>query len=464
MASIAEALAAALDHHAAGRLDEAEILYRRILDADPEQADAAFSLSLLLAARGAWAAALPLLRLTAVLRPGAAPVHGYLAAVLLPLGQASAALAVCRRALAGDPACAPAWGVLRHAALQAAGSRSGAARAVLCRLSLLLDPAWADALTTLAEGLADPAAALPPARRAARLAPTADRLAALAALLRQRAHHADAEAAAGAGLALDPARPDLWSLRAQAASALARRPAAAAGFGRALVLDPDQPLIRSALWAAERSLGRYAAYASHEGQDAFVHRRFFAGRRGGTFVDVGAYDGVTWSNTLVFERDLGWRGLCLEPAPGPFAALARNRQSLCLNLAAAERDGTAEFLEVVEGPLMMGGLAEALPAEQREAAARLGAVTRRVVVPVRRLDGLLREHGIGHVDLCTIDAEGAERRILEGLDPALVTVDVFILENAAADPGLRDLLRARGHEFAVRFAGGDEVHARVGLR
>ena len=35
--------------------------------------------------------------------------------------------------------------------------------------------------------------------------------------------------------------------------------------------------------------------------------------RHGTFVDLGCYDGVTYSNTWYFETKLGWSGVCVEP-------------------------------------------------------------------------------------------------------------------------------------------------------
>ena len=43
-------------------------------------------------------------------------------------------------------------------------------------------------------------------------------------------------------------------------------------------------------------------YASQAGQDLVVDR-VLSHKRGGTFVDIGAYDGVTGSNSLFFERN-----------------------------------------------------------------------------------------------------------------------------------------------------------------
>src|SRR5271167_2003545 len=44
----------------------------------------------------------------------------------------------------------------------------------------------------------------------------------------------------------------------------------------------------------------------------------------GTFVELGANDGVDQNNTLYFER-LGWRGVLIEPIPYLFEACVRNR-------------------------------------------------------------------------------------------------------------------------------------------
>lgn len=65
-------------------------------------------------------------------------------------------------------------------------------------------------------------------------------------------------------------------------------------------------------------------------------------RRGithGTFVDIGAFDGVTFSNTKIFE-DAGWDGLCIEPQSDNFEALKRNRKCKCVRAAASDKHGT----------------------------------------------------------------------------------------------------------------------------
>ena len=45
------------------------------------------------------------------------------------------------------------------------------------------------------------------------------------------------------------------------------------------------------------------------------------------FIELGANDGVTQSNTLALETYCGWRGLLIEPIEETFFELARNRNS-----------------------------------------------------------------------------------------------------------------------------------------
>ena len=49
------------------------------------------------------------------------------------------------------------------------------------------------------------------------------------------------------------------------------------------------------------------------GEDAAIFAHFFQERRGdGVYVEVGAYDGRTYSNSLFFEVALGWSGVLVE--------------------------------------------------------------------------------------------------------------------------------------------------------
>src|SRR3974390_100826 len=82
-----------------------------------------------------------------------------------------------------------------------------------------------------------------------------------------------------------------------------------------------------------RSEKRMPPYYSQIGPERNLKGGAFCGKRNGVFVDVGAYDGISFSNTLMFERELGWTGLCIEPNPDVFPRLIENRSATCLEIA-----------------------------------------------------------------------------------------------------------------------------------
>jgi protein O-GlcNAc transferase len=78
MATIAEATQLAVEHQRAGRLDQAEQIYRQILDMDPKQADAWHLVGVLAYQRGKNDLAIEQIRKAIALQPAAAPYHNNL--------------------------------------------------------------------------------------------------------------------------------------------------------------------------------------------------------------------------------------------------------------------------------------------------------------------------------------------------------------------------------------------------
>jgi FkbM family methyltransferase len=150
----------------------------------------------------------------------------------------------------------------------------------------------------------------------------------------------------------------------------------------------------------------------------------------GWLLDVGANVGTVC--IALARRGAFARALAVEPAPDTFRHLVRNvaRNGLgdairCVNAAVSATSGTAE-LELstnsgdhrvrVAGPL---------------AAERYHEHTRPLIrVPLRRLDDLLDEHGIGRGDvgLLWMDVQGHERHVLDGAPKLLASGVPLVVE------------------------------------
>jgi len=126
MATLSEALIVARQHHRAGRLEAAAQLYRRILDAAPDEPDALHLLGLVLHAQGDSAAAVELIRRALALDPPAATVYATnLAVVYRAQDNLPAAIAAYRDALRRSPEHVPAQDGLART-LHAAGQLAAA--------------------------------------------------------------------------------------------------------------------------------------------------------------------------------------------------------------------------------------------------------------------------------------------------------------------------------------------------
>jgi len=118
--TIQQAFGLAVEHHQAGRLREAENLYRQILSYQPRHAEALYMLGMLAGQLGRNEVAVDLLGQAIAVRPNSADAHSDLSAALLALCQSDAAVSAARRAIALDPNLAEAYGNLGNALSQGA--------------------------------------------------------------------------------------------------------------------------------------------------------------------------------------------------------------------------------------------------------------------------------------------------------------------------------------------------------
>jgi len=141
MATIPEALAIALSHHQAGRLETAEQIYRQILQAVPGQADALHLLGVIAHQRGQNAVAVQYIGQATERAPLVADYHSNLGLAYSALGDLDAAAASHRRAIQLRPAYAEA-----HNNLGSVLKTQGRAdEAVACyRQALALRPNYAE--------------------------------------------------------------------------------------------------------------------------------------------------------------------------------------------------------------------------------------------------------------------------------------------------------------------------------
>jgi FkbM family methyltransferase len=83
-------------------------------------------------------------------------------------------------------------------------------------------------------------------------------------------------------------------------------------------------------------------FYSQSGQDKWVDE-FYKSKKNGFFIEVGAHNGFSSSNTYYLEKELNWNGICIEANKSLFNELIRNRNSKNINIAVSSYDGYCKF-------------------------------------------------------------------------------------------------------------------------
>lgn len=243
------------------------------------------------------------------------------------------------------------------------------------------------------------------------------------------------------------ARKDLFALQGELVESLSKDKSRARA-----------PLNRQ-LHAVRGMLNPNFPYASQAGQDLVIDR-IMGQKTGGTFVDVGAYDGVTGSNTMFFERWRDWTGVLVEPVEEHRAKAEMLRKSPCLPYAVSNKKGTAEFLAVTEGFTQMSGLVDTYDKKMLDRVrADKRHVEKVIKVPTRSLSAILKEADLMHPDFISLDIEGGELAALSKFPFDKHNVGAWAIENNSADSAIPNLMREKGYDL-IEFCGPDEIYSK----
>lgn len=170
-------------------------------------------------------------------------------------------------------------------------------------------------------------------------------------------------------------------------------------------------------------------------------------KRDGVFVEFGAADGVTHSNTHMLEAAYGWTGVLIEPLPWTFRELKRRRpQALALEAAVdPSYSASPKPVQIVSA----GQYSSIETYKDLDKHANTRANRRVINVKTinlnQSLPQLLPDR---RIDFMSIDVEGPELDIItgfdfEGLDVRCLTVEVNDRDEDAAR--ICGFLEARGY-------------------
>lgn len=193
-------------------------------------------------------------------------------------------------------------------------------------------------------------------------------------------------------------------------------------------------------------------YYSEYGQDKWLEENVFKGKRLGIFVEVGALDGVFHSNTCFFERERGWKGVCIEPNPSMYSELCMNREMFAINCAVSSVKGFVNFRQI-EGNLRgWSGIVDFMEPEHleriKDRVSREKIKYNDIKVISCKLEDIISPNV--RVDYLSIDVEGAEKSILTTFPFDKRFIDVVEVE-VNFDNSINELMNSKGYTLLTRL-------------
>ena len=151
------------------------------------------------------------------------------------------------------------------------------------------------------------------------------------------------------------------------------------------------------------------------GQD-YIAYLALKNKKNGFYIDIGANDGKTFSNTYIFEQ-LGWDGICVEANPNTFKKLQENRKCHMYNCAVVlNSTGTAKFITSSVSGL---DTLEMFDADYQKAKRTSIGINETEVIEVKTMtfNDIMKDFkDITYIDFMSLDIEGGEVDVLNSID------------------------------------------------
>lgn len=168
---------------------------------------------------------------------------------------------------------------------------------------------------------------------------------------------------------------------------------------------------------------------------------FFGRAAEGVFVDVGANDPIVENQTWLLEQQ-GWSGVLVEANPELAERLRAARPRSQTFQVAVGAPGAPAEVELCIGESDFHSAVD--PTGDNAMSGR------KVRVPLRTLDAILTDAGVKRVDFLSVDVEGMEMAVLQGLDLKRFAPRLILLEEHRRDYEKHFYLKRHGYRLVKR--------------
>jgi len=190
----------------------------------------------------------------------------------------------------------------------------------------------------------------------------------------------------------------------------------------------------------------------------------------GFFVELGANDGVSQSNSLYFEVKRNWRGVLIEPSPHNFLLCKEqrsNKNHIFCN-ACVSKDYKEKYVDIRYANLMSISQNLELDLNDKDAHIQSGekflSNSEEVFsfgAVAATLNSLLKKSNAPkEIDFLSLDVEGAELEVLKGIDFDEFTFKYMLIEVRDINR-MENFLNNYGYKLEKQFSSHDYLFSKI---
>jgi FkbM family methyltransferase len=198
-------------------------------------------------------------------------------------------------------------------------------------------------------------------------------------------------------------------------------------------------------------------FYSQCGEDEFLYNKYFKNKKNGVYIELGALDGILYSNTKFFEDTMNWTGVLIEPHPLKFNSLFKNRPNNYLfNNVVSSIDTEVIFRLFIDNYSGVSGVENTLPYEHFDNFFnKINEPQTRIKLKPETLTNIIKSTPFSHINLLSLDVEGHEYEVLMSWDFS-IQIDVILIEilgnsQCEREEQCRQLLIHNGYKFDTKI-------------
>jgi FkbM family methyltransferase len=206
-------------------------------------------------------------------------------------------------------------------------------------------------------------------------------------------------------------------------------------------------------------------FYSQCGEDKLIYEKYISklNLENPIYLEMGAMEGIKYSNTYFFEQKLNWTGILIEPSTYNFIKLEKNRpnnklfNNLISNITDKELDYINYECECLSG---VAGVIDTIPKDNMltyyendndwQKQMRDKYLHIRKIKPIT-LSKVIEDSKFDKIDFFSLDVEGHEYEVLCSYDWS-IPINMFLIENNPNKNKIDQLLLSKNYIF-IEFIG-----------